>query len=144
MLADLTKPGIRVAIARPETTLTGKYALEIFEKAGLTEAIAKNITIQTLRPDLSLTMLLFDQVDAGIIWHFYQTLAPDKIKIIYLPPQQITGVGKMQVAISKFSKNHDSAQAFIHFTTSASGKAIFKKHGYIVDTEEARKYYPNL
>ena len=31
-LADLARPGIRVAITRPETTLLGKYAPEIFQK----------------------------------------------------------------------------------------------------------------
>jgi len=40
-------------------------------------------------------MLILDQVDAGIIWHFYQALVPDKVAIVYLSPQQITGVGKM-------------------------------------------------
>ena len=143
-LADLAKPGIRVAIARPETTLTGKYALEIFQKAGLAEAIEKNITTQTARPDLLLTMLILDQVDAGIIWHSYQTLAPDKIEIIYLPPQQITGVGKMQIARSVFSKDRKPAQTFIDFATSSEGKAIFQKHGYIVDAEEVKKYYPEI
>jgi len=141
-LADLAKPGIRVAIARPETTLTGKYALEIFQKAGLAKEIEKNITTQTARPDQLLTMLILDQVDAGIIWHFYQTLAPEKIEIIYLSPHQITGVGKMQIALSVFGKDRKSAQKFIDFATSAQGKAIFQKHGYMVDAEGVKKYYP--
>jgi|LQYC01.1.fsa_nt_gi molybdate transport system substrate-binding protein len=143
-LAGLAKPGIRVAIAWPETTLTGKYALEIFQKAGLAKEIEKNITTQTARPDQLLTMLILDQVDSGIIWHSYQTQAPDKIEIIYLPPRQITGVGKMQIAISAFSKDRESAQTFIDFATSAQGKAIFQKHGYMVDVEEVKKYYPEL
>jgi ABC-type molybdate transport system, periplasmic component len=128
----------------PETTLTGKYALEIFQKAGLAKEIEKNITTQTARPDQLLTMLILDQVDSGIIWHSYQTQAPDKIEIIYLPPRQITGVGKMQIAISAFSKDRESAQTFIDFATSAQGKAIFQKHGYMVDVEEVKKYYPEL
>jgi len=143
-LADLTQPGIRVAIARPETTLTGKYALEIFEKAGLAEAIEKNFTTEASRPDHLLTMLILDQVDAGIIWHTYQTQAPDKIEIIYLSPQQLTGVGKMQIAVSLFSKNRASGQAFIEFATSDQGKAIFRNQGYLVDAEEVRQYYPEI
>lgn len=144
VLADLAAPGIRVAVARPETTLTGKYALEIFEKAGLAEPIGKNIITQPARPDQLLTMLILDQVDAGIVWHVYQTLASDKIEIIYLPPQHLPGVGKMQIARSLFSKDQESAQKLIDFAVSSEGKIIFERHGYIVAVEELKKYYPEL
>lgn len=140
-LADLARPGIRVAITRPETTLLGKYAPEIFRKAGLAEAIEKNIVTQAARPDSLLTMLVMGQVDAGIIWHFYQTLAPDKIETILLSPEQLTGIGEMQIAMSTYSEDSKSAQHFIDFVTSSKCKAIFKKHGYIVDAEEVKRYW---
>ena len=140
-LADLAGPGIRVAITRPETTLLGKYAPEIFQKAGLAEAIEQNIITHAARPDTLLTMLIMEQVDAGIIWHFYQTLAADKIETIWLSPDQLTGIGEMQVAVSAYSRNRKSAQRFVNFLTSAEGRAVFKKHGYIVDAEEVKKYW---
>jgi len=140
-LADLGGPGIRVATTRPETTLLGNYALEIFQKAGLAEAIEKNIVTQAARPDTLLTMLVMGQVDAGIVWHFYQVQAPDKIEIIFLTPEQLTGIGEMQVAVSAYSKNKSSAQQFIDFMTSAKGKEVFRKHGYLVDTEEVEQYW---
>lgn len=140
-LADLARNGIRVAITRPETTLLGKYAPEIFQKAGLAEVIEKNIVTHALRPDHLLTMLITGQVDAGIIWHFYQTLAPDEIETIWLSPEQLTGVGEMQIAVSSYSRNSESAQRFIDFVTSAEGKAIFAENGYIVDTEEVKRYW---
>ena len=140
-LADLARPGIRVAITRPETTLLGKYAPEIFRKAGLAEAIEKNLVTQAARPDSLLTMLVMGQVDAGIIWHFYQFQAPEHIEVIFLPPEQLTGIGEMQVAVSAYSNNRKSAQQFIDFITSANGKAVFKKLGYFVDAEEVKKYW---
>ena len=140
-LADLARPGIRVAVTRPETTLLGKYAPEIFEKAGLAEAIEKNVVTQAARPDSLLTMLVMGQVDAGIIWHFYQTQAPDQIENIYLLPEQLTGIGEMQVAVSAYSRDKKSAQRFIDFMTSADGKTIFKKLGYFVDGEEVKQYW---
>ena len=138
---DLAKPGIRVAITRPETTLLGKYAPEIFHKAGLAEAIEKNIITQAARPDSLLTTLVMGQVDAGIIWNFYQILAPEQIEVIFLAPEQLTGVGEMQVAVSAYSNDRRSAQQFIDFITSADSKAVFKKLGYLVDAEEAKKYW---
>lgn len=32
-------------------------------------------------------------------------------------------------------------QRFVNFLTSAEGRAVFKKHGYIVDAEEVKKYW---
>jgi len=136
ILADLAKPGIRVAITRPETTLLGKFAPEIFRKAGLAEAIEKNIVTKTLRPDSVLTMLLLNQIDAGIIWHFYETLASEETEMIPLLPEQLTGIGEMQIALATYSENKKSALQFIDFVISYEGKAIFEKHGYIVDTRD--------
>jgi len=140
-LADLARPGIRVAVARPETTLLGKYAPEIFEKSGLTRAIENNIVTEAARPDSLLTMLVMGQVDAGIIWHFYQFQAPDQIEIFFLPPEQLTGIGEMQAAVSVYNQDKKTAQRFINFMTSADGKAIFKKLGYLVDAEEVKQYW---
>lgn len=140
-LADLAGNGIRVAITRPETTLLGKYAPEIFQKAGLAEAIEENIVTHALNPTRLLTVLTTGQVDAGVIWHFYQTLASDKIETIWLLPEQLTGIGEMQIAVSRYSKNSKSAQRFIDFVTSAESKAIFAKNGYIVDSEEVKRFW---
>jgi molybdate transport system substrate-binding protein len=140
-LADLARPGVRVAVTRPETTLLGKYASEIFSKAGLADAIGNNIVTEALRPDSLLTMLVMGQVDAGIIWHFYEVQAPEDIEVIFLPPEQLTGIGEMQIAVSSYSQNKKVAQQFIDFVTSASGKEIFQKLGYLVDTEEVSQYW---
>ena len=60
-LNDLAKPEIRVAVTRVETTLLGKYAPEIFEKAGLAEAI------ESLRSEMiSIKRLLQGPLDVKI------------------------------------------------------------------------------
>jgi molybdate transport system substrate-binding protein len=140
-LTDLARPGVRVAVTRPETTLLGKYAPAIFSKAGLAEAIGNNIVTEAIRPDSLLTMLVMGQVDAGIIWHIYQLQAPDKIEIIYLAPEQLTGIGEMQVAVSSYSQNTKVAQQFIDFVTSVNGKEVFKKLGYLTDAKDVSKYW---
>ena len=140
ILSDLAKPGIRVAVTRPETTLLGKFAPEIFRKAGLAEAIEQNIVTTALRPDSVVTMLLLDQIDAGIIWHFYQRLAPEAIETIPLLPEQLTGIGEMQIALATYSENKKAALQFIDFVISHKGKAIFAKHGYILDIRDLQDY----
>jgi molybdate transport system substrate-binding protein len=140
-LADLAKQGVRLAITRPETTLLGRYAPEIFRKAGLEEVIMHNVVTYAADPNNLLTMLIMGQVDAGIIWHVYGTTACDKIETIFMAPGQLTGIGKMQIAVSAYSGDKKRARQFVHFTTSPAGKEIFKQCGYIVDAEEVKRYW---
>ncbi len=141
-LADLARPGIKVAITRQETTLLGRYVPEIFARAGLDDEIGKNIITEAARPDNLLTMLIMGQVDAGIIWHFYQVQVPGQIENVYLLPGQLTGIGEIQVAMSSYSKDKKSAQKFLDFITSAEGKSVFKQLGYLVTAEEVEEYWP--
>jgi molybdate transport system substrate-binding protein len=140
-LADLARRGIRVAITRPETTLVGRYALEIFGKTGSEEAIMKNVVTHASDPNNLLTMLIMGQVDAGIIWHFYGTTASDKIETIFIAPGQLTGIGKMQIAVSAYSGDRKMAQRFVDFAASSEGKKIFKQYGYIVEAEEVKRFW---
>jgi len=139
-LADLARPGVKVAVTRPETTLLGKYSPEIFAKAGLAEEIGKNIVTEAARPDNLLTVLIMEQADAGILWHFYAVQNADKIENIFLPPEQITGIGEMQIAITRYCRDTEKAQNFIDFITSAEGKAVFEELGYFVNAEEIMEY----
>jgi molybdate transport system substrate-binding protein len=140
-LADLAKPGVRIAVGRPETTLLGNLAPQIFEKAGLSDAIGKNIVATASDCQSMLTMLIMGQVDAVITWNFYGTSAADKIEIIWLSPKQLTGVGQMMAAVSSYSKNAGTARKLIDFMASAEAKDIFKKYGYITDAGEVSKYW---
>jgi molybdate transport system substrate-binding protein len=140
-LNDLARTGIQVGVTRPETTLLGKYAPEIFAKAGLSDAIGKNIVTEAVRPDSLLTALVMGQVDAGILWHFYQVQAPDDIEVIFLPPEQLTGIGEMQIAVSSYCLNRGIAQQFIDFMISTDGKEIFENCGYFTDIEEVSEYW---
>jgi len=140
-LSDLARPDIKISVTRPETTLLGKYAPEIFSKAGLTEDISKNIVTEAARPDNLLTMLVMGQVDAGIIWHFYQLQAPEQIENVYLLPGQLTGTGEMQAAVTTYCQDRKPAENFIDYLISTEGKEIFKKQGYIVNPEEVKKYW---
>lgn len=141
-LSDLAGPGVRVAVTRLETTLLGKYAPEIFERAGLAEEIGKNIVTEAARPDLLVTWLSMGKVDAVITWHFYETLAPDELEVVWLGPDELTGIGEMQVAVSSYTRQRDAAEGFVDFIVSDEGKAVFEKHGYVVDVEEVEKYWP--
>lgn len=79
-------------------------APEIFQKAGLADAIGQNIMTHAASPDTLLTMLVMGQIDAGIIWHFYATLAPDGIENILLPAEHLIGIAGMQIGVSTIAR----------------------------------------
>lgn len=141
-LEDLAGTGVKVGITRQETTLLGKYAPEIFSRAGLYEKIRRNIVTEAARPDNLLTMLIMGQIDAGITWHFYQAQSPDKIENVYLLPEQLTGIGEMQVAVSAYSHDEKPVLKFLEFITSDEGKRIFKETGYLTSEKEVQDYLP--
>lgn len=141
-LSDLTRPGVRVAVARPETTCLGEYSPQIFRRAGLAGPIGANVVAQAPRPDLLVTWLVLGEVDAIITWHFYGELARGEIEAIWLPPELLTGIGRMQAAVATYSEDADRARGFVDFLTSIDARDVFEKHGYIVEARQLAKHWP--
>ena len=139
-LEDLAGEGIQLAISRPETTLVGQFALETFELAGLSEEIGANIVTNAANPNTLLTMLIMGEVDAIITWHYYAYINSDDIENVDIPPELVTGVAEMQIAVSKYSKNVDAAQDYVDFVASDAGRAVFAEYGYYVNDEEVEPY----
>ncbi len=86
-------------------------------------------------------MIKTGQVDAGIIWHYFGTSAPDDVDIVWIPKEDVSGIGEIQAAVSTYSHETATAQKFIEFLTSQEGKDIFSQNGYMVDRAEANSYW---
>lgn len=138
-LADLARPGMRVAVTNPETTLLGKYAPEMFEKAGLAEAVGRNTVVSASGPGNLIAMICLGQVDAGIAWHFYPTLSREKAEAVLLPRGEIPGFGEMRAAVSAYSNEKEAAGEFVEFLASDAGKIVWKAHGYAANLKEAEE-----
>ncbi len=142
-LKDLTKPGIKLAIANPDGVCVGLYAVEILEK-NLTEQekliVKKNITNYTESCEKTATVVSLRTVDAVIGWEVFQYWDPKRIETIPLKSSEIIRIGYIPIAISKFSKNKQLAQSFIDFVLSKEGKSVFKKYKYFISPEEAFKW----
>jgi len=142
-LKDLTKPGIRVAIANPEQVCVGMYAVEIaeknlspLEKKGLRE----NLVNYTESCEKTATAVSLKAVDAVLGWRVFQYWDPGRIETIYLKPEEIPRIGYIPIAISRFTRDKILAQKFIDFLLAPQGKTIFRKHHYLMDMEEARRF----
>jgi len=142
-LKDLLKPGIKVAIANPETVCVGLYATEIIDNNFTPEekkSFKKNLLNYTESCDKTATAISLNTVDAVIGWSVFQYWDPEKIETIPFQKDQIARIGYIPIATSTFTTNKELAQQFIDFLNSEEGKAAFKKYSYFVTPEEAKAY----
>lgn len=142
-LKDLLKPGLRVAIANPESVCVGAYAVEIFDKE-LTkeerEQLKANIRNYTGSCEQTATAISLKLADAVIGWRVFQYWDPERIETIPLPAAQIPRLGYIPIAIAKFSRNPKLAQDFIDFLAGPEGQAIYAKYNYFADPASAFKW----
>ena len=142
-LRDLTRPGLRVAIANPEGVCVGLYAVETIEKefsAAEKAAFRKNLVNYTESCEKTATAVSLKTVDAVIGWSVFQHWDPARIETIPLKKNEISRVGYIPIAISHYSKNKARSRQFIDFLLSEEGKAIYRKYHYFMSPEEANAW----
>ncbi len=142
-LKDLLKPGIKVAIANPETVCVGLYATEIIDKSLTQEekqAFKKNLINYTESCDKTAAAISLKTVDAVIGWSVFQNWDPKNIETIPLQKNEIQRIAYIPIAISKYTENKEAAQKFIDFLNSEEGKAVFNKYHYFITPEEATAF----
>lgn len=142
-LSDLAAPGLRVAIARPDTVCLGIYAIEIIEKnlsVAQIKNLRKNIVNYTESCEKTATAISLNTADAVLGWNIFQYWDPERIENVSLTKSEIVRVGYIPIAVAKYTKDRVSAQKFIDFILSAEGKAIFSKYHYFMTSEAAYNY----
>ncbi|MFN2355580.1 MAG: molybdate ABC transporter substrate-binding protein [Desulfopila sp.] len=139
-LKDLTRPGLRVAIANPESVCVGTYAVEIIEQNFTPEekaAFKKNVANYTGSCSKTATAISLKQADAVIGWRVFEHWDPERIETVALPREQVSRVGYIPIAISRFTRNREVAQSFIDFLSGPRGQEIFSQYRYFATPEEA-------
>jgi molybdate transport system substrate-binding protein len=142
-LKDLTKQGIRLAIANPEMVCVGTYAVEIIEKnlnPQEKESLRRNLVNYTESCEKTANVISLKAVDAVLGWRVFQYWDPERIETIYLRHKEIPRIGYIPIAVSKFTSGREAAQKLIDFILSAQGKSIFQKYNYLMDIREARRF----
>jgi molybdate transport system substrate-binding protein len=139
-LKDLTKPGLRIAIANPDGVCVGLYAVEIIERhftSGQKAALRKNLINYTESCEKTATAISLKAADAVIGWSVFSHWDPERIETVPLKKDEVIRMGYIPIAISKFTKNRKLAQRFIDFVLSEEGKTIFRKYHYFMTQDEA-------
>jgi molybdate transport system substrate-binding protein len=118
----------------------GLYAVEIIEKNLKPDekaALRKNIVNYTESCEKTATAISLKVADAVIGWRVFQYWDPERIETVPLKKEEIARIGYIPIAISKFTADRPLAQRFIDFILSDEGRAIFRKHHYFMNPEEA-------
>jgi molybdate transport system substrate-binding protein len=139
-LRDLTRPGLKVAIANPEGVCVGVYAVEIIEKAFTAvekAAFQRNLINYTESCEKTATAISLKMADAVIGWRVFEHWDAARIETVPLPREQIPRIGYIPVAISKFSQDRAAAQRFIDFLAGPEGRAVYVRHHYFATEEDA-------
>jgi len=141
-LQDLTRPGIRVGVGAPGAVCLGDIAVEVFKEAGLTEKVKPNIVTHANSCEQVAAILRMKQVDAVIGWDVFSAWAPSDIQTIPLPAK-LRKFRYVPAAVTRYATDPRAAGRFVQFLCSATGKSVFKKHGYIVTlTQGQLKHEP--
>jgi len=130
-LADLAKPGVKVALGDPSGPAIGKTSAKLLNKTGLNKTVQPNVIVKTTTVNQLLTYLVTGQVDAVIIWEDMGTWSEGqgKIDIISIPQNQ-TITSTVPIGITVYTKDSSLAQKFEDFATGPKGMAIWEKWGF--------------
>lgn len=142
-LKDMTRPGIRIALANPESVFVGMLGAEIVDKAFHDQErklFRENIVTYTEDFSKLASLLVLKQVDAVIGFSYLNNWFPDKIDTIKLSAAEIQRVGVGQAALLNYSVNRPLAERFLVFLNSQESQNIFKKYNYFATLEEAREW----
>lgn len=122
-LADLSRPGLTVALAAPQVP-AGKYAAEAFAKAGVAVPQAS----QEVDVRAVLTRVAMDEADAGIVYVTDVRAAADRVDAVPIPEAQNVIA---RYPIAALPSAGDTARAFVDAVLSPAGQATLARFGFL-------------
>ncbi len=112
-LKDLTRPDLRVGIARPDAVCVGLYAVENLAAQGLDAAVRPNIVNFAESCQKTAQMLSLGLVDAVLGWAVFSQWEPDRIETVFLAPAEVSRIGYIPAALTTFSEEKQIARGFL-------------------------------
>ncbi len=146
-LMDLTKPGVRVALTHPQKSTTGHIYRVMFEKAGITDAIAENVVVRTRGGGEAANQVVLGGADAAIVWNAVIHLRRDELDRVDIEPQyrphpdvdavttatygriDMSRIG-VTIDLLSFTDRPEAARAFAEYCASEENQSVWKAHGF--------------
>jgi molybdate transport system substrate-binding protein len=123
-LADLAKPGVKVALCQSQVPC-GATAQQVVDKAGL------RVTPVTLEPDVKsvLTKVETNEVDAGMVYLTDVRAAGAKVRGIAIP-DALNASTEYPISLLSAARNPATARSFVDFVLSATGRRVLAADGF--------------
>ncbi|KSW11529.1 hypothetical protein CF15_01435 [Pyrodictium occultum] len=142
-LADLLKPGIRVAIGDPSHVVVGQYAVEVLKHNGLWPQARRNIVVYAENFAKLVALVATGAVDAAIGWHVAGYWYPGRVEVVWLKPGQVPEASYIAIGVLKTSRNPEAARRFIEFVTGSDyARKVWSKYHYFTSPQEVWKVAP--
>ncbi|HOO46980.1 MAG TPA: molybdate ABC transporter substrate-binding protein [Deltaproteobacteria bacterium] len=133
-IEDFARPGVRVGLGNPRACAIGIWHEKTFTKAGIWEDVKKNAVMSAkCIPELG-NATQHKAVDATIVWATTAVLYLRDAEIIPIE-HRYRGVVRLPVAVLNFARHRDEAERLKAFILSDTGREIFHKHAYAIDTD---------
>jgi molybdate transport system substrate-binding protein len=124
-LADLTKPGLVVVLAGP-TVPAGQYAIEAFERAGVTPpAGSRELDVKAV-----LSRVALGEADAGVVYVTDVRAARKGVEGVAIPEAHNV-VAHYPIAALHGAPNAAAARAFVAFLLSTDAQAVLARYGFL-------------
>lgn len=136
-LTDLTRENVKIVLAA-EAVPVGKYSLEFLDKAAqkgdfpstYKEDILANVVSYENNVKAVLTKVLLGEADAGIVYTS-DIDGETSGKVLQIPiPSHLNVIAEYPIAVVSDSSNTITAQAFVDFIMSKTGRDILAQHGF--------------
>ena len=123
-LADLARPGVKVALCQPQVPC-GAVARQVLHNAGLTvHPVTEEVDVKSV-----LTKVMIGEVDAGVVYVTDVRAAGHQVTGIRIP-RGVNASTSYPVTVVRGSGNLATARAFERLVLSASGQRVLAKAGF--------------
>ena len=129
-IEDFARPGVRVSLGNPKACAIGIWGEKIFRRAGILDAVRKNVVHQAKCIAEAATAPQHKVVDASLIWASTAVLYLRDLEIIPIEPRY-RGFVRLPVATLTCARHPKLARELKEFLLSEEGQAIFRSHAYV-------------
>ncbi|MFT3788118.1 MAG: extracellular solute-binding protein [Tepidisphaeraceae bacterium] len=147
-LRDFARTGLRVGLTDSTQTISGEIVRVMFRRAGVADAVEKNVVVKTMQGRDLCKALLAGECDVGIVWNAVVAGDADAVDAIPIEPtfRPQRGVDaevnsptlgrleldyvRVSIALLDASTNDDLARQFVEWTRSPDGAAVFLSNGF--------------
>lgn len=146
-LKGLAQPGLRLILTDAMYSTAGHLVTRMLAKAGLTEAVEKNVATRTRQGGEAANAVIIGHADATIVWNAVVFLRREKLDAVPIEPEfrlqpgvdAVTsptfghidmGVVKVTIDVLNSSRRPQEARAFAEYAASDKTQEVWQRLGY--------------